>query len=240
MARAYAGMAMRPLLATLAILLVLTFLPSPAAAQQQGSLTMYLEAPEMALSDEVTTLTFQGIATLTTDATAYASPTGIPVQYTITKQPAWATVTVSPSTDVFQTGHPVGLTLTTSKAFTITVTLHHDPGEDLSDVLEVTATTSAGTPFGAAFTGKGATPVAYDAPDEPCPEHDAASHVDWAAVAVEAADAYNAHQSAQDGSDEEVSVQTGGSSTLPMPWIVVGGFALIGAGVGLVLRRRLS
>lgn len=233
---------MRALLVTLALLSLLTFLPSPAAAQQQGSITVQLEAPEAPLTGEVESLTFRGIVTLTTDATAYASLTGIPVQYTVTMQPEWATIIVSPASDVFSLPAPgIGAAITMSKAVTITVTLHHDPGEDVNDLVEISAVTSPGGPLGTSFAGKGTTPIAYDAPDaEPCPEHAALSNVDWASVAVEAADAYNEQQAAKQGSGDEVSVQTGGSSTLPMPWIVVGGFALIGAGVGLVLRRRLG
>lgn len=233
---------MRPLIAALAMLLLLTFLPAPASAQQQGAVTVQLNVPETPLADDLTRITFAGIVTFTTDVTASASTTGIPVSYTVTKQPEWASVIISPATDVFSFGMPTGLSMTATKTVTIVVSLAKDPGEDLNGVIEITAETSPG-PFGASFTGKGSTPIAYDAPEEePCAEGHLVTNADWEAMAVEAADAYNEYQASkaeEDGGDE-VSVQTGGASTLPMPWLIVGGFALIGAGVGLVLRRRLS
>lgn len=230
---------MRPILATLAVLTLLTCLPSPAAAQSQGSVTVMLGSLEDAFTEEGQTLTFTGIVTLVADVTAHTSTTGIPVQYTVTKQPDWATVVVSPASDVFTFGAPTGLSVQASKSFTVTVALADTPEDDVSDQVEIAAQTSP-APFGASFTGKGATPIVYDAPDEPCPGHDIVTSADWASLAVEAADAYNEHHAAKQGKGEEVSVQTGGATSLSTPWIVVAGFAAVGAGVGLVLRRRLT
>lgn len=230
---------MRPLLATLAVLTLLTFLAAPAAAQSQGSVTVMLGAVDEAFTEEGQTLTFTGIVTLVADVTAHASTTGIPVQYTITKSPAWTSVVVSPASDVFTFGTPTGVSVQSTKTFTVTVTLGEAPADDVADQIEITAQTSA-APLGSSFTGKGSTPIVYDAPEEPCPGHDIVTNADWASLAVEAADAYNEHQAAQQGEAEEVSVQTGGASAISTPWVVAAGFAIIGAGVGLLLRRRFT
>ena len=232
---------MRTLLATLAALALLAFLPAPASAQQSGVLTVVLEPTPHVFSPDLTQIVLSGMATLTVDATAYANPMGIPVQYSVTDVPPWASVLVSPASDVFTLPMTPGPTasVTMTRVFTVTITAPEDLTEDSVDLVEIAAQTEAQL-LSTGFTGYGSTAVTYDAPElEPCPDHLAASG-DWDALAVEAAEAYNAHQAAQarDGDGEEVSVQTGGASTLPLPWVVVGGFALIGAGVGLVLRRR--
>jgi len=231
---------MRTLLATLAALLVIALLPSPAAAQQTGMVTVQLNAPEGALSEDQATLTFTGIVTLTVDSTAYTSLTGIPVTYTITHKPAWANVVVSPASDMFSLPFPaLGVSMTVTKAITVTVSRAFDPLEDLTDQVHVTATTTPGF-LGKSFEGRGATLVSYDAPEEPCPEHDIVTNADWASIAVEAADKYNEHQAREADEPEEVSVQTGGASPIKVPWYAVGGFALAGAGIGLLLRRRFA
>lgn len=233
---------MKALVLVAACLAALTLLPAAAQAQQAGALIVTLQPPEAALTEDGP-LTFLGTVTLTVDYTAYTSISGIPVQYTVTKQPAWATVVVSPSSDVFSLGPYPGpsASMTMTKQITIIVNAASDDlDQDLTDLIEITATTTPGL-LGKAFTGKGSTPITYDAPEEPCAEHAGMTHEQMAALAVEAADTYNAYQREQQaGSSEDVTVQNAAASTIPMPWVAVGGFALVGAGIGLVLRRRLA
>lgn len=233
---------MRTLLVALAALALLTLVPSPAAAQQSAAMTVALNAPET-LSDATRMVTFSGTITFTADLTGYTGINGIPVTYTVTKNPTWATVLISPATDVFPVpaGPPVGLSYTVTKTITVTIGLADDPTEDVFDQVEITATTTP-TVNGKAAVGKGAAPVSYDAPDQPCPDHLGDPRL--AALAVEAADAYNEWQAAKEDEDasassDDVHVQSAGASTLPLPWVAVAGFALVGAAVGLVVRRRL-
>lgn len=233
---------MRTLLVALAALALLTIIPSPVAAQQSAAMTVALDAPEP-LSDATRMVTFSGAVTLVADLTGYTGIMGIPVTYTVTKNPAWATVLISPATDVFPapSSPPAGLSYTVTKTITITIGLADDPTEDMFDQVEITATTTP-TVNGKSAVGIGATPVAYDAPDEPCPDH--LDDPRLAALAVEAADAYNEWQAAKEDEDasassDDVHVQSAGASTLPLPWVAVAGFALVGAAVGLAIRRRL-
>lgn len=236
---------MRTLALAAIALALLTFLPTPAAAQQSGNVTVTLNSPERALvaHDSVTT---NGIVTLTVDYTAILGLTGIPVTYTITQAPAWATVVVSPSSDVFPApmAPMPGLAYTVMRPITISISVADGPGADEIGVVELTAVTSA-APLGRSFAGKGVIPVSFDHVDEECHELNDAEIL---ALAREAANEYAANggvAAASDApttsaSDPELHTQSTGASTLSLPWIAIVGFAIVGAGVGLLLKRRLG
>ena len=236
---------MRTLVLVVAALAVLTFLPTPAQAQQSSSIVLALNPPAEALTKD-TMLTFSGTVVYTADYTAMLALSGIPVSYSVVNAPAWASVVVSPASDVFpMPSHPgMGASYSVARTITVTVTLAHAMAEDATGAIEIAATTRA-APLGHAATGVGAVPILYDAPEEDCHE---LSEAELLAMAREAANAY-VEQSGTDittdapttdaGSDE-LHVQTGGASTLPVPWIAVAGFALVGAGVGLILKKRLG
>lgn len=230
---------MKALLLATALLCLLVVVPAPAQAQQSGSVTVMLSAPTEALQQGSAPAVIPGVVTFTADITAALSPSGIPVTYTITKQPAWATVIVSPSTDMFPApSAPTGLSYAASRSILITVSVAHAPTADTTDVIELTATTGAAI-LGKSFVGIGAAPIAFDAPDEPCPEH-AVTQEQLAVWAAEATEAYNEYQASNaDEPADELTVQNASASPISLPVMAIAGFALVGAGVGLLLKRRL-
>lgn len=231
-------MRMRTLVPILAALALLTFLPAPAAAQQQGSLVLQIAPPETIYPD--TTITTVATATLTVDVTGMLSPSGIPVTYMVETVPAWATVTLSPASDVFTAPMmvPNGASYTVTRTFTITISVAHYPG-DMIDLLRIAAITSPGF-MGQSIYGAGEATLFYDGPnaDEEC-DH-GLTDAQVAALKAEAIDAYNEYNAAKDAeSSDEVTVQNASASPVPLTSLAIAGFALVGAGVGLVLRKRL-
>lgn len=239
---------MRTLIIVVASLALVAFLPAPAEAQVfQSMVTITMNAPEGPLTNATSVLTFSGATMYTGDVGTYARMSGIPITYTVTKAPAWATVVVSPASDVIPApAAPSGLTYTAARSFQVTVVV--DPmfvGQAI-DQVEVTVTTGAST-LGMPATSKTSVPVMADVGEEPC---EVADHQALFDAAVEAANAYNAEQadtfdetadvgsSRPSSADPELITQDTGSKPVALPWIAVAGFALVGAGVGLVLRRR--
>lgn len=232
---------MRTLLVGATLLTLLVLLPAPAQAQQTGSLVLHITPSDAPLREDGT-LVLSGFATLTVDTTAVLAFSGIPVMYTIETHPAWASAIVSPSTDVFpapMAGAAPGLSYTVTRSFTISVSAATLPMEDVTDILRMGAETTPHA-MGRPVYGSGEALLTYDAPDEPCPEH-AVTQEQLATWAAQAADAYNEQQaSGTQQAPEEVTVQDAGASPIPLPWAAVGGCAILGAGIGLAMRRRLA
>lgn len=228
------------LLATLGMLALLV-VPAADAQITKSQLVLSMEAPQAPLTHDAEIASVPGITTFTGDIGQYQHTTGIPITYSVTKAPEWATVTVVPASDVIPlpAAPGLGLSFTVSRPFTVTIIL--DPeyeGRDISQV-EITVTQGAVT-GGMPASAKNAIPIMADAsPVEPCPEH-AVTQEQLSVWAVEAADAYNEYQAAAQEEDPEVTTQSAGASPVPLPWVAVGGFALVGAAVGLVLRKRLA
>lgn len=231
---------MRTLLLVFSALAIVALLPGPAAAQQQGAMTISLVTPETLAPGSV--VTFNGLATITVDITGMTATNGIPVTYSIAQIPAWATAVISPQSDVFPTpmGFPAGASYTVTKPFIVTIIANEGPAFDTTDILQLAATTSPG-PFGQSIHGKGAVAVSYDAPDEPgdCLEH-GLTDAQIAALSSTAVKAWNDHEDAKanEDADGEVTVQNVGASPIPIAGAAVGGFAVLGAGVGLLMRRK--
>lgn len=227
---------MRPLL--LVALAGLALGAPLAGAQQNASLTIHLQVPDEPVPRGAALHT-TGIVTLTTDWTAFvSSPNGVPVTYSVTKAPAWASVVVSPATDVFPApSHPpIGVAYSTQRQITITIAGAEQTTEPELGTIEIGATTSAGA-LGRSATALGSMIVKLAPVEEPtpCPEHEALASQDAAATAPEPA--IQASASPEEGG--EVTVQQAGASPVSTPWLVVGAFGLVGAGVGIVVRQRL-
>lgn len=231
---------MKALVLVTATLALFSLLPALAQAQGSSALTVQLMPPEAALIDG-SSITITGNVTLTADLLAYANLNGIPVTYTVEKQPAWLVVSVTPSSDVFPLPQtPTGTAISITRP--ISVTLSPDPASapsmDTVSKVILGATAIPSAPASWSVQGRGSIPIMYDAPDPvPCAEHEGMTHEQMAQMAVDAANAYNAQQR-DEASGDDVTVQNAAATTLPMPWVAVAGFALVGAAAGLVLRRR--
>jgi len=224
-----------------AALALVAFLPAPAQAQMSSSLVVHLPGPETPLV-EGASLSLAGQVTLIADLTGYANLNGIPVTYTVVDKPAWAIVTLSPANDIFPVpyGLPMGTSYVVTRPIVVSVTVDPAaaPAQDTTDDIVIAATTAPSAPLATSATGHGSFLVQYDAPDEePCAEHAGMTHEQMAQMAVDAADAYNAQQ--RDEASDDVTVQNTAATRVSTPWVAVGGFALVGAAVGLVLRRRI-
>lgn len=209
----------------LAALAGLVLVATPAEAQQSSSLIVMMNVPEQPLTAEQPRITFSGMIDYTADLTTYTSLSGIPVTYTVTKAPAWASVIISPATDIIPLPSTPSFMFMASRPFTVIVDVGSNVTGELVDQIEVTATTTPGS-FGKAATGKSAVPIRLDvAQDEPCDAAHPLAEPEAQPAAAEPA--------------PEVQVQSGSVTPLSTRWLVIAGFGLVGAGVGLVLRRRL-
>ena len=151
------------LLAVLVAGATLTAFVPTAAAQQSGSITVTLNAPTEPVKPLQAPLTFNGNVILTTDYSAATGVIGLAVQYTVTKQPAWANVLVSPSSDIFPINPPQpGQTqVTVTRQITVTVTATDQAPAFAADQIEISAVTAA-PPGGRSLNGKGTAAVVAD------------------------------------------------------------------------------
>lgn len=130
-----------------------------AAAQQSGSITVQLNAPSEVVKPLQAPIQFSGKVTFTADYGVAAGLIGVPVSYTVTKQPAWATVLVSPATDIFPAPTAgANAAYTAERPITVTVTASDQAPAFQADTIEITATTTAPAP-GKSFTGKSSVPL---------------------------------------------------------------------------------
>ena len=131
-----------------------------AAAQQSASITVALNPPSESVKPLQSPITFSGTITFTADYTGVTGIIGIPVTYTVTKQPAWSTVLISPATDVFPvpSNAQPGAAYTQTKTITVTVTANDQAPAFQADQIEVTATTT-NTAGGRPVSGKGNVPI---------------------------------------------------------------------------------
>ena len=229
----------RPLLLAL---LAGTVLAAPLA-QAQSSSTLVLAMP--AAEDPLPAggrLVLGGTATFTADLLVYGNTQGVPVTYTVSNAPAWASVVVSPQTDVFPV--MVGAaspSYTVSRAFTVLVDGAPTGPDNEIGTIEITATATPTMQGSRAATARLNTPVRFDAGEEACEDHAAVEQVAYAYVTPGAtaptADAEaDADATAQD--DTTTTVQSTSTTPIALPAAAILGFGAVGAGVGLLLRRR--
>jgi hypothetical protein len=206
-----------------------------AAAQQSSSVTVQLVPPERPLSADKPSIA-TGTVFYVADLTAYASLSGIPVQYAVTRAPAWASVVVTPANDVFPVPSTPSVTYVTARSITLTIAIAADAPAGAVDVIEITAMAGA-APLGRSAEGLGSFLVTTAAAPRPtpCPDAPAAAPESATAPASPARGA-EARVTPQEGG--EVTVQQAAASPVSTPWLVVGAFGLVGAGVGIVIRRR--
>ena len=149
------------LAATFVATALLSLVPT-AAAQQQAQISVVLNPPSEPVKPLQAPISFTGTVTLIADSSAYSGIIGVPVAYTVTKQPAWANVLVSPSTDIFPVGTSTpSQNFQSSRPITVTVTASDAAPAFQADQIEITATTTS-TPGGKAVSGKGNVPITAD------------------------------------------------------------------------------
>lgn len=138
----------------------LVALAPTAQAQQSASVTVALNTPEN-VKPLQGPVSFSGTATLVSDYSSVTGVIGIPVTYSVTKQPAWATVLVSPATDVFPAPQPGGASTsyTASRSFTVTVTASDNAPAFQADQIEITASANNAQGGQPISPGKGQVPI---------------------------------------------------------------------------------
>lgn len=136
---------------------LMAFAPT-AQAQQSASIVVAMNAPSDPVKPLQGPLTFSGSVTFQGDTGGYTNVIGVPITYTVTKQPAWATVLVSPATDVIPVPTTPGPTFSGSRPFTVIVTASENAPAFTADQVEITATTTPGA-GGKAASGKNAVPI---------------------------------------------------------------------------------
>jgi hypothetical protein len=134
-----------------------------ASAQQQGSMTVTVTATSDPIKPLRPPVSMPGQVSLTVDNTAYSGVIGVPVKYTVSKQPAWATVIVSPATDIIPppSSPSPGTAYTATRSFTVFITTTDQAPAFTPDTVEITVDTTS-SPGGKALQGKTSFPIAAD------------------------------------------------------------------------------
>lgn len=217
--------------------LALAGLAPTAQAQMPGpqyNIVLSLTPPGEPLQDDHHQLVMRGRVDFVGDPTMALNTEGVPIQYTITKAPAWLTVVVSPATDVIPLAF--GSPVTGSRTFTVTAQATGMLDASVVDIVEITVTASPTSPLSQPKSASQGVPVQFyvhHEDEDDCDDHAAATATADAKPASEEATA------PQDPGHEPLTIQSGGVTPMGT-WYAVGGFVLVGAGVGLLLRRRLN
>lgn len=206
-----------------------------AEAQVLGSVLTLSVAPGDEPIVEGGRLILYGTLTFTGDVTAVGNVNGIPVTYVVADAPAWATVVVSPSSDVLPVPFPSGpgLSYTVTRMFTIIVDAGHGGVDGDVGAIEVVASANPSMPASSKPSAKALTPIRYEAAQDDCPEP---AVVAAPAPAPEHETATAAPARAETGGT--TTVQSSAATPLALPIAAVAGFGAVGAGAGLLLRRR--
>jgi hypothetical protein len=231
---------LRPLFALLFVGALLA--PLGSAQMPPVVLSVKFQSPTDPISPDNATVV-QGVAKMVADVTkTLTNVNGIPVTYVVTHVPTWASVTVSPSHDVFTLPLTPSLQSWESKSFTVSVLAAPGTTADANDFVEIRATVTPGAPSAPQST-TAQFPILFRASSEPC-DHGAAA-AGASAPAPEKASPSGGVVSAAPNTERAedaapVAVQSvAPASGLPTPWLAVAAFGVAGAGVGLALRRRL-
>src|SRR5581483_1221809 len=139
----------------------LSLVAPTASAQKNGSLTFGAYAFSDPIKPLRPAVCQTQTVTFTADPSAYSGLIGVGVTYTVSKQPAWATVILSPSSDLFANPATPGTTgsYSSTRPLTVCITTSDQAPAFVNDQVEVsgTATAAAGS-----ITGKTNFPIAAD------------------------------------------------------------------------------
>lgn len=148
-------------LAMMVASVALTFVPT-AAAQNSLAVTMVLPPPTESVKPLQSPINFVGTTTISgSQDLAGTNVIGFTLAYTVAKQPSWASVTVSPTSDIITIAPGATPSFSQSKSFTVTVTATQDAPAFQPDTIDisVTVTPSQGTGGPGAKTAKASAPV---------------------------------------------------------------------------------
>ncbi len=216
----------------LAALAIATVLPAPGATAQA---TDFPTTTSVYVEPFAEPLTPDGLYTLrgrvdysyvTLGAATALAPTKVRVA--VSAAPAWAFVSVSPSTLLFpvRVRDPVSLTTSESLGFSVIVSINDDAPPGATNGIEIVARAERNGLLSASEGGD--TVAVRTARFEPC-HHDAAAAAGAAAAPDDEPDA------------AEITTATAGSTPVGVaPTLVLGAIGVAGAGAGAiaVLRRR--
>lgn len=206
---------------------------SPAHAQMFGSnTTLRIEPPTDTFHAFGQMQTVPGALEFVADATAMANLQGIPFEIHVTRLPAWLNVAVTPATGILPISPGVSPTVYAVAPFEVTMTITDDLQRgQLTDQVELQAIVAPPAPYKGS-SGKVNFPVVLDIPEED-PACDNHTLVAYATLLPG-----DAGQDVPAEDEGAVTVQSTQASAVPLSTMAIGGFALVGAGVGLVLRRK--
>lgn len=144
------------------VLGVFAVLAPTASAQQQGGLTITVTPPSDPIKPLRAPTIVSGSVSMVADGTVFTGVTGVQVTYSVSKAPSWATVIISPATDIFAPGQPQpGTQVTVTKPISISITTTDLAPAFAPDSIEISAT-STPTPGGKAVNGKQSFPISAD------------------------------------------------------------------------------
>lgn len=208
--------------------LVAVALTAPHAQAQFSTSMALLVAPAEEALVEGGRLVLSGTMVFTADQLAMLNTNGIPLKYSVVGAPAWATVTVSPSSDLIPVNAAPGpyVSWTATRVFSIVVDGDLDGIDGDVGLIEIAAVATPTAPQGRPTSAQTTIPVRFDAVDEPC-------DLPHETVAAPAATPI------EDEASKPVVIQSSAATPLAMPLAAVAGFGAVGAGVGLLVRRRL-
>ena len=153
------------LLLTVALMgaVVLAFVPVAEAQTSQFNAVISITPTSEKVKPLQGSITMSGQVSFTGDPQAFGNIVGIPVEYKVTKNPAWASVTVSPANDVIQAGQPgANGQVTGTKSFTVSVLATDQAPAFQAENIEITATFRPANPGAAAKSVATTVPIQAD------------------------------------------------------------------------------
>lgn len=214
-------------------------LAAPASAQGfgQAAAVLTITPPQHDLQ-RAEPLVVEGTIHFTGDLVHALNLHGIPVEYKVTYAPPWASVLVTPGNDVIPLHAGPSPTVQGTRPLTVSILLSDAIHPGQIGVIEVVATLRPQQPGASAFSVSASIPVRVEGHPDDCPEYAGTTDSSVAPATVDPL----AQQAAApvSANEQPLYVQTGGATPMNTAWYAIGGFGLVGAGVGFVLWRRRS
>ena len=136
--------------------------PTAEAQGSQYSIVLSLTPPSEKVKPLQGQIVFQGKVDFTGEPSNQGNLIGVPIEYKVTKQPAWAAVTISPGSDVIALTQGSGGQFIGSKTFTVSVTANDQAPAFQSDTIEITVTAKPTVPNTPQKSAAQAVPIQAD------------------------------------------------------------------------------